>query len=119
MDVILLTLSVLGVMACLLHLTIRLDEERIRKCVAEDGGRVLDIARDPSGTPERSANGWRVDKGARVYDVRFRDKKGNERTARCSTSLLYGICFSNDDAMQPASPRPRGEETAETPFVKK
>lgn len=98
--------------AVILVIAIRLaaggmDRSRIERYVEERGGKVLDAAWRPFGP------GWFGEKSDRIYEVRFRDKDGNEHAANCKTSLWTGVYFTHDEIVKHvAQPEATGSASA-------
>jgi hypothetical protein len=68
----------------------RLDRARIREHVSRHGGRVLNIAWNPS------RSGWPMTRYARFYDVRYTTRGGEIVTETCVTSASSGVHWLQD-----------------------
>jgi hypothetical protein len=86
-----------------------MDRARIRRYIESQGGEVLRCSWSPFGP------GWLGEKSDRLYEVRYRDRQGNEHRAACKTSMLTGVYFSEDHVVRPAErpPGPRVESLEE------
>jgi hypothetical protein len=104
-----------------------MDNTRITDYIRERGGRVVSINWAPFG------KGWFGEKNARIYEVVYYDKAGNQHFATCKTSLWSGVYWTEDrithqkskwyDSVSPSNepgkpligqiPREAGKEEAE------
>jgi hypothetical protein len=78
----------LGVGAIVVVLRIiadRLDRQRIREEIEENGGKIVEIHWDPFGP------GWFGEKSDRIYEVTYQSKKGHRVVAHCKTSMWSGV----------------------------
>lgn len=66
------------------------DKDRIASYVQERSGRIISISWAPFGT------GWFGEKNARIYEVVYYDKDGNQHMATCKTSLWTGVYWTED-----------------------
>jgi len=84
-----------------------MDHGRVRQYVGARHGKVLDIRWAPFGP------GWFGEESDRIYEVRFRDRDGNEHLAHCKTSMFTGVYLTRDNIVKYA-PRPvEGEAAAD------
>jgi hypothetical protein len=72
-----------------------LDHDRIRADIEKSGGRVESIEWTPF------ARGWFGREKERSYSVRYTDAEGEPRRVTCSTSMLAGVFYRDDE---PAGP---------------
>ncbi|USN99206.1 MAG: hypothetical protein H6810_00565 [Phycisphaeraceae bacterium] len=69
-----------------------LDHDRIRADLAARGARVEDIRWTPFAT------GWLGRKGERSYEVAYVDADGEQQVSTCSTSMLGGVYYRDEQA---------------------
>ncbi|MHC4253831.1 MAG: hypothetical protein ACYS9X_32360, partial [Planctomycetota bacterium] len=68
----------------------RVDRERIRSYVAQEGGRVESITWSPFG------KGWFGSQHSRIYEVTYADREDRLHRATCKTSLFGGVYWTED-----------------------
>ena len=76
----------------------RLDGPRIANYIHSQGGELLEKHWTPFG------KGWWGEKNERIYQVRYRDQKGNIHDATVKTSMYTGVYFTDDRVVSHASP---------------
>ena len=67
-----------------------MDSGRIAEYISSQGGSLLTKSWSPFG------NGWYGEKNARIYEITYKDKVGNIRSATVKTSLLSGVYLTQD-----------------------
>ena len=67
-----------------------MDHDRVKNYVRSRGGDVIESNWAPFG------KGWFGEKSDRIYNVRYKDRDGNEHEAHVKTSLLSGVYFTED-----------------------
>jgi hypothetical protein len=72
------------------------DGERIERYLHERGYELIDKSWEPLGP------GWFGEKDSRIYEVTYRDEKGNIHRAHVKTSMLSGVYLSHDRIIQKA-----------------
>ena len=103
----LIILVFIGIVLVFRLLAGRMDRGRIKHYIASKGGRVLDKRWSPLG------KGWFGEKDSRIYEVRYEDGDGKVHEATCKTSLLSGVCYT-EDTIVGADQSSRANETSET-----
>ena len=83
-------IAVVGLTVLIRLVVGRLNHDRIREYIADQGGKVLGITWRPFG------NGWFGEKDSVIYDVRYQDREGNVHSATCKTGMFSGVYFTND-----------------------
>lgn len=79
----------------------RMDRERIGDEVSSKGGTVLCIEWNPFG------KGWFGSEHSRIYEVRYRDALGNERSATVKTNMWAGVFWADDRIVRKARVEPK------------
>lgn len=74
-----------------------LDDDRIRKYIAEHNWELIEKYWDPFGP------GWFGDKSDRIYAIQYRDEVGSIHKAHVKTSMLSGVYLTNDEIV-PSTP---------------
>jgi hypothetical protein len=67
-----------------------MDSGRIREYISSSGGTLISKSWTPFGT------GWMGEQNARIYQISYKDKIGNIRSATVKTSLLSGVYLTQD-----------------------
>ena len=70
-----------------------MDSDRVKTHLEQRGGKLLEKRWNPFG------RGWYGDNN-RIYQVRYRDRDGNEHQAACKTSLFSGVYWTDDEIVQ-------------------
>jgi hypothetical protein len=85
----------LVVLVCVIGVGFRLfagsmDRQRIEDYIRQRGGRMISINWAPFG------KGWFGEQNARLYEVVYYDRDGNQHMATCKTRNLGGVYFTDD-----------------------
>lgn len=75
------------------------DGQRVERYIRKRGWRLLDKRWAPFGP------GWFGTKGARLYEIVYRDRGGRVHRAHVKTSMLSGVYLTNDRIVQEAPKR--------------
>ncbi len=79
----------------------RMDRERIEDEVVSKGGTVYSIVWSPFG------KGWFGSEHSRIYEVRYKDSLGNERSATVKTNVWAGVFWADDMIVRKARVEPK------------
>lgn len=77
-----------------------LDGDRVERYVRDQGWELVDRSWDPFGP------GWFGEKGSRIYQIVYRDQRGDLHRAHVKTSMLSGVYLTNDEVVERAAPDP-------------
>jgi hypothetical protein len=66
--------------------------------IRENGWELVEKSWDPFGP------GWFGEKDSRIYQIVYRDERGNLHKAHVKTSLLSGVYLTNDTIVEHAEP---------------
>ena len=88
---------VIGALA--LALTVRLmagslDGDRVERYVRDQGWELVDKSWDPFGP------GWFGEKDSRIYQIVYRDQRGDLHRAHVKTSMLSGVYLTRDEIVE-------------------
>jgi len=74
-----------------------LDGARVEDYVRNKGWELVDRSWDPFGP------GWFGEKDARIYQIVYRDQRGDLHRAHVKTSMLSGVYLTNDEVVERAA----------------
>lgn len=74
-----------------------LDGARVEDYVRSKGWELVDRSWDPFGP------GWFGEKDARIYQIVYRDQRGDLHRAHVKTSMLSGVYLTNDEVVERAA----------------
>ena len=85
--------------ALALALTVRLmagglDGDRVERYVRDQGWELVDKSWDPFGP------GWFGEKDSRIYQIVYRDQRGDLHRAHVKTSMLSGVYLTRDEIVE-------------------
>ena len=72
------------------------DGERVESYIRQNGWELVDKSWDPFGP------GWFGEEDSRIYQIVYRDKRGNLHKAHVKTSMLSGVYLTNDHLVEQA-----------------
>ena len=89
------------VVAIVVSLVIRLmagglDGDRVERYVRDQGWELVDRSWDPFGP------GWFGEKDSRIYQIVYRDQRGDLHRAHVKTSMLSGVYLTRDQIVERA-----------------
>ena len=84
-----------------------LNHDRIKDYIKSKSGTVMEIEWSPFGP------GWFGDQYTAIYQVRYRDRDGNEHLAYCKTSMLSGVYLTEDKIVGVAQQQPQNNVSLE------
>lgn len=70
------------------------DGDRVERYVRERGWTLVDKSWDPFGP------GWFGEKDARIYQIVYRDERGDLHRAHVKTSMMSGVYLTNDRVVE-------------------
>jgi len=87
------------VFAIVVSLVIRLmagglDGDRVERYVRDQGWELVDKSWDPFGP------GWFGEKDSRIYQIVYRDQRGDLHRAHVKTSMLSGVYLTRDEIVE-------------------
>ena len=77
-----------------------LDGDRVERYVRDQGWELVDRSWDPFGP------GWFGEKNSRIYQIVYRDQRGDLHRAHVKTSMLSGVYLTRDQIVERAAPDP-------------
>jgi len=96
MEVVLVILAFAGVALAIRVVAGGMDHGRVDDYIQSKGGRVLERHWNPLG------KGWVGERNARIYELSYVDKDGNEHQATCKTSMFAGVYLTDDKVVKTA-----------------
>jgi hypothetical protein len=77
-----------------------LDGGRVERYVRDQGWELVDRSWDPLGP------GWFGEKDSRIYQIVYRDQRGDLHRAHVKTSMMSGVYLTRDQIVERAAPAP-------------
>ncbi|MDB2577316.1 hypothetical protein N9Z54_08995 [Planctomycetota bacterium] len=77
-----------------------LDGGRVERYVRDQGWELVDRSWDPLGP------GWFGEKDSRIYQIVYRDQRGDLHRAHVKTSMMSGVYLTRDQIVGRAAPAP-------------
>ena len=77
-----------------------LDGGRVERYVRDQGWELVDRSWDPLGP------GWFGEKDSRIYQIVYRDQRGDLPRAHVKTSMMSGVYLTRDQIVERAAPAP-------------
>ena len=83
------------------------DGDRVEAYVRSRGWELVDRSWDPFGP------GWFGEKDSRIYQIVYRDERGDVHRAHVKTAMFSGVYLTNDEVVERGEPDPVAKEAGD------